>query len=226
VEAGYGFSGLHVIGDPHDPAAARVTGHEEWIGLATSLEVAGGHAYILQDVNGFRVVDVGDPSAPQTVATAPTADTALSLAVGGGHIYVGSLLGWIDTYDVTNPAAPAFRSRIDARSTVWDLALTGSHLLAGVRETDGGLLLFDLSDPGTPNPVAIPTFPFERRGVGRPRRGRRSPAGGRLLRAASRAVARDHPESRPRPLSAGPAASSHRASRTFFVSRNSPALMR
>ncbi len=66
------------------PSAPVVVGIFDTLGVAKSVAVLGGYAYVADDYAGLRVIDVSTPSVPVEVGFVDTPDAAWGVAVSGG----------------------------------------------------------------------------------------------------------------------------------------------
>jgi hypothetical protein len=152
--------GLQVF-DVRDPASPAQVGLFETLGPVTSVDVAGGRAYIT-DGSALRVLDLSNPARPRESGALSLPGWVWRVRVSGSHAFVidmgtgepgGDLQtraeesgGTLDVVDVSDPAAPRLVATRPVPSKA-ELALAGGvAYIAG----DEGLQVLDVSTPTAP----------------------------------------------------------------------------
>jgi len=115
--------------------------------------------------DGLLIADVSDPATPEIIGSLEI-DGARSIAAATDHAYVASLYA-LHTIDITDLSEPSDVSTVDIERVAAPLSMmvADKHLIVGlidldphIAPPDGGLLTFDVSDPG--HPVAIANTHF------------------------------------------------------------------
>ncbi len=147
------------LGDPSNPLPR---GHHDTTSRIVDLAAAGELVAVLEDrPRRLTLLDVARPESPVVRSTFDGGDAGdwLEVALGAGHAYVvgrSSVLA----LDVSDPAAPVVVGAVDYGRQAFPRALEviGQELYVGFQEfhpsiggDDGGLEVFDLSDPATPS---------------------------------------------------------------------------
>ena len=104
-------------------------------------------AYVADNVNGLRVIDVSDPSAPTLLGFINTPSVVWRVDVSGGVAYVAGQFG-LQVIDVSDSSMPTLLSSISV-SGASAQGITVSGSVAYITGTFG-LQVIDVSDPSTP----------------------------------------------------------------------------
>ncbi|MBZ4419232.1 LVIVD repeat-containing protein [Myxococcus sp. RHSTA-1-4] len=126
-------------------------------GPAVDVHVSGSHAYVISREQagrpgGLTVFDVNDPSAPLTVGelSPPGADWR-NVALVDDTLYAASANEGVAVVDVSRPSAPALLGHVPGGPLqVSGVSVSGNRLYATVASPEPGMLVFDISTPGTP----------------------------------------------------------------------------
>ena len=147
-----------VVGPPRafDPG-----GH----GVASSIAIAGEHAYVAAASRGLQVFGIEEPEAPTLlgrVATpaSPSGDISAGfVAAREATVFVGDVRGGLVTFDrATDPTTPALASQLIAHDGVQTIALRPDGLAVAC-QGNTGMLVADLSDPTQPSTIAEFFYP-------------------------------------------------------------------
>jgi hypothetical protein len=148
---------LYVVGggylyilDITDPGGPRILSSTGTGGAALGVDVAGDYAYVAAGSLGLRIAYVADPEAPYFVGTASTT-SARRVEVLSSYAYVADGRGGLRVIDVSMPTAPFTVMTVPTSSWVRDVAL--NDRLAIIAESDTGLRVFDILDPGHPSQI-------------------------------------------------------------------------
>lgn len=118
-------------------------------GQANDIVVHNGLAYIANGLGGLLILDVSDPKAITPVGSLHTGTRVLAVGLVDGHAYLGSYLSdGLIVVDVEDPSKPWATGTVDFEGDGEDMALDGSTMY--VAAGDAGLLVFDVSNPGSP----------------------------------------------------------------------------
>ncbi len=128
-------------------------------GLAYDVAISRNYVFVADGTSGLQAIDVSDVSFPYVAGTCNTPGTARAVAISGDYAFVADddSLQVIDIWNPTNPlyfkcigSAP-----IASSGNAYDVSVAGD--LAYVAAYDGGLQVFDVSDPTNPTPYATYT---------------------------------------------------------------------
>lgn len=148
-------TGLYTL-DLSDPTSPNKL---SWTSAPKSgeLSVTDGRAYLFG--NGWDysskemdIFDVSDLTSPILLSQFNAGAYVGSIDVSGTHAYIGGSKK-VSIVDLTNPSSPVtVGTAVSAGSPVYDTAVSNSYLYAG--SYDGGLEVFNVSDPLHPNLVS------------------------------------------------------------------------
>lgn len=143
-----GYGGWQIV-DVADPAAPTIVAVRSFDGYVRDVAVDGRYAYVAVS-DGLYIFDAINPAAPVQVGFI-SRPGARRIAVGDGLASVVAA-GLVVIVDVTNPTAPQQLAEIGIVFTPFlDAALAGNLLfIAADSMSDGGLLVYDISDPAQP----------------------------------------------------------------------------
>ncbi len=136
-----------------------------------NLFVRGNYAYVADDTEGLKIIDVSTPSSPTLAATYNTPDRARGVYVIGDHAYVADAQSGLQIINVSNPASPTLTG---SYTTTNDWAeyvfVTGSYAFIGDDGGGGvtGLEIVDVSNPASPvqaSSYVPPVSPYNIKGV-------------------------------------------------------------
>ncbi|NPD89329.1 MAG: hypothetical protein HGN29_11435 [Asgard group archaeon] len=128
-------------------------------GSPRGLFIAGDYAYIADEHEDLKIVDISDPTSPNIVATGSfTGSTRYSVVVDGNYAYVAGWDNRLVIFDVTDPENPVladdwYQYTSDARN----LVISGD--LAFVADFIHGLCIYNITDPT--NFVLLAEYPLE-----------------------------------------------------------------
>lgn len=162
------YQGGLVIVDIANRYSPSVVGAVDTPGAAFSVSVEGSTA-VVADSSSILTVDVGIPACPAVLGSIPTADRALDVRVRGGYAYVAASTQGMVVVDVRNPASPQVAS---VGSATFFGAASGVAVHEGnayiasfsYSNTDNGLQVFDVSNPGACAMKAFLPVPGRTRG--------------------------------------------------------------
>jgi hypothetical protein len=149
------------LADPTHPELATATELPTAAPRLTSVD----DLLFLASEAGLMIVDVSDATAPEMTSSLELGQ-CLSIASTGGHTYLASRSS-IHAIDTSDPLSPTLISTtgIERIAAPMSMALTDGNLIVGlvdydpqIAEPDGGLLTFDLSDPGHPAAIEDTRF--------------------------------------------------------------------
>ena len=108
------------------------------------------------NVHGVDIFDITNPSSPTWRSFVSSDNEQVGRPTAcGNYMYMFSGC-WLSVYNVSNPSSPTFVRQLYSNAGVGDLAIRGGYLyLRGNRNTgtDGGLYVFSLTDPSSPQQV-------------------------------------------------------------------------
>lgn len=141
------FSGLVTV-DVSDAREPRVKDRRRTLGVARSLDVASGKAYIADFHNGFSVLDISSPSAITISSSLDLSSSPLDARVSGGKAYVACGTGGMRILSVSG----AVRQVGTYSAAAYAVALLGTN--AVVARGSAGIDVVDVSDSAKPRRVA------------------------------------------------------------------------
>jgi len=153
-----GESGLRII-DISDPTAPTEIGSLRNAQSVTGVDLMGSLAFVTTDVAAVNllIVDVSDPAAPDVTASLYLAGhAAKDVTVKAGLVYLAAQLTGLTIIDVSTPTVPPTLARFFTVGFTDDVAASGD--LALVADWDGGIRIFDITNPGEPTEVGTWTF--------------------------------------------------------------------
>ncbi|MFH1312706.1 MAG: hypothetical protein ABIJ00_05715 [Candidatus Eisenbacteria bacterium] len=141
------YGGLVVV-DISTPSSPVQVGYHDTDGIAIGIMVAGDHAYVADRDSGLIVFDISVPSNPAPVGSCDTYVFARDVAVSGDFAYIADATGGVIVCDVSDPTSPVKRGNKWTGTAVYSISLAGNYAYAANwYGTDGGLMVFDISDP-------------------------------------------------------------------------------
>jgi hypothetical protein len=131
------------------------------IGNAVDVYIDGDYAYVTNEGEGLKVVNITDPTNPYVIGTYVTNSTAQSVYVDGDYVFIADYKGIPQQYknflilDVTNPTNPIHLGNCTTNLVVGDAArdvvVVGDT--AFVANDQGGVSVVNVADPS--NPIRI-----------------------------------------------------------------------
>lgn len=122
-------------------------------GDARRISLIGGNAYVVDPAVGLVVIDITDPPNAVVTDTVATMNLPLGIATSGDRGYVADLdlgLQVVRTFDM-NPATAEIAGAVDTLGNAVAIDIAGNFAyVADGPPPDGGLKIFDVSDPTLP----------------------------------------------------------------------------
>lgn len=141
------FSGLLAV-DVSDPREPRVKDRRRTLGVARSLEVTSGKAYVADFHNGFSVLNISSPSAITLSSSLDLISSPLDAAVSGGTAYVACGTGGMRILSVSG----AVRQLGTYSPAAYAVALLRTN--AVVARGKAGIDVVDVANSAKPRRVA------------------------------------------------------------------------
>ncbi|MEM7349267.1 MAG: hypothetical protein AAF657_00580 [Acidobacteriota bacterium] len=142
---------LHVF-DASDPQQPRHLWLIDTASFAGGVEAREGFAYLADSLGGMAIYDlrnIGQPVALSAFDTRSSLGTANDVALAYPYVFVGeggtNIPSGFEVIDVSRPEKPRLRRTYKTPHSVRDLTLAGAHLYLATG--DGGLLIYDVSEP-------------------------------------------------------------------------------
>jgi hypothetical protein len=126
-----------------------IAGAYDTPGLAYDVAVSGDHAFVADEVEGLRVLDIGDPATPVEVGFYDTPGLTHDVEVFGNHAFLADGSGGMIVLEIFDPTFPIeVGSFTGAAGPVWDIEISGET--AYVAAATDGLVVLDITTPSTP----------------------------------------------------------------------------
>jgi hypothetical protein len=145
-----GSSGLNVV-DICDPTYPRLSGSCPLPDPAECLAVAGDLVYAAGFGTPLEVIDISDPTQPAVVGGNGDLQTITGLVVVGDLLYAADYLEGLLVCDIGLATSPTVVGIGPPTGSSICLAIAGDHAFVG---QSGALVVFDISDPVAPVPIA------------------------------------------------------------------------
>ena len=128
------------------------------LALPHGIAVLGDYAYIADDVEGIKVIDISDPTNPNEVAALSIlGGEAFVVRAEGSRLYIGSRHGQqFGVADISTPDAPAILEEITLTKTVDDIQIYGDYAYIAVG--GAGMKIVDISNPGSEDGMSVTQF--------------------------------------------------------------------
>jgi hypothetical protein len=150
--AAKGSEGLNIIDiyDPIKPTSVRMF---DTSGSANDVKIAGSYAFVADGLSGLSIIDVSNPFSPVLVGNANTTGTTTGVYVSGRYAYISDT-GSFQVIDISDVTAPT------TVGSYFDSVISGGVLVSGKYAyvgdcNQGGVRIFDISNPRAPNQVAF-----------------------------------------------------------------------
>ncbi len=143
-----GLSGLRSINisDPDIPVGADLIACTD---QAKSVAIAGDHAFVAAGSSGLQVIDISNPE-NMLDGGYFTNDGDLAyvstVAISGDALYLAESGSGVAIFNISDPAQPVFVSHLSTGSWAQDVFVADNNLFV----IDGGLKIFDLTNPYVP----------------------------------------------------------------------------
>ena len=118
-------------------------------GIARSVVVSGQYAYVADDWEGVRVIDISDPENPFEVSSCDLG-LAWDICVSGDYAFIASII-FVFIMDISNPEDPYVVGSYVPQG--WTFGITATEDYAYVADYDRGLCILDFNDPTSPERV-------------------------------------------------------------------------
>ena len=153
VAAGWGALRILSLADPLQP---QVVGSYLQIYEAFGVAVAGEHAFVAAGSDGLKILSLANPVQPRLETSEPLGQgVARSVAItltdegSAAYAYIAAQEGGLWVVNVGNPQEPVSSGPFE--TPTWNARfVTVSSGQALVADSAGGLVAFDLTDPGAP----------------------------------------------------------------------------
>ncbi|MDD5088540.1 MAG: T9SS type A sorting domain-containing protein [bacterium] len=145
-----GEAGLAVIniGNPTSPS---VTGFCDTPGYTFAAVAEGNIVYVIDRFpSALRVIDISNSAAPTESGFWSTPADAYDVDISGSHAYVADSYG-LHVIDISNPSSPTQVGFFNT-PTFFAFGVAVQDSFAYVALGDGGLFIFNISDPTSPGP--------------------------------------------------------------------------
>jgi fibronectin type 3 domain-containing protein len=139
------------VSNPSSPVPlgrVRLPGVRESGGVAGSIHVSAGLAYVGVGDGGLQIIDVTNPGAPTPRGSCFTSGQASGVHMLSGLAYVANGMSGLQIVDVSSPSAPTLRGSCDTPGQATSVYVSGS--LAYVADWTSGLQIIDVTNPSSP----------------------------------------------------------------------------
>lgn len=92
----------------------------------TAVALDGSYAYVCDDDNGLKVVDISNLASPQLVGAVDTPGYARGVAVTGTHVFVADGTSGVRVIDISTPSNPTEVGSIVPADGVQDIEISGN----------------------------------------------------------------------------------------------------
>ncbi|GBC79584.1 hypothetical protein HRbin09_00806 [bacterium HR09] len=128
------------------------------------MEVSGNYAYVADEHQGLRIINVSNPATPTEVGFSGTGGYAEDVEVSGNYAYVATGGRGLRIIDVSNPAAPVQTGFYDTPGDALGVAVSGSY--AYVADGPAGLTIVRACGTGGPQYSNVYWLPVASRASG------------------------------------------------------------
>ena len=122
-------------------------------GSARNVVVSGKYAYVAEEQNGLRIIDISDPTNPIEVGYYDTPGTAHAVAVKNQYAYIADDVSGIRILDVSDPSLPVSVGVYDTQGEAYDLEVKSNQDILYIADGSQGLKILNVADAG--NPVSL-----------------------------------------------------------------------
>lgn len=127
------------------PQLPPLLGSADVPGYNRNMAVYGNYAYVSNNEDGLRVVDLNDLSAP-TISPLDTSTVAGDIGVHGEYLYATGVTNDVDIYSLDDPASPQFVSSVVGGAATHLSFRDNTMIITGYNQ----LFLYDLTFPAAP----------------------------------------------------------------------------
>ncbi len=152
IFVGEGYSGGFTSYDVSTPSAPVQGGRLEFPSITYDVTISGSLAYIANDADGLRIVDLSDPVHPMEIGRLDLVQNSWGLDVRNNRACVVSGTR-LDIVDVSTPSVPIWLGGLGLPDFVSDVVMDETY--AYVADSYAGLRIIDISDPATPVEVGF-----------------------------------------------------------------------
>jgi hypothetical protein len=138
--------------DISNPVAPSRMGSYSFPEKIWGIHVADPLVYVAADFFGLGILDVSNPAAPRLRGSLKTPGQAKNVAVFGAKAAVADHMSGVDFIDTSNADKPVLLGSFYVEGYARDVAAAGP--MAYAVDAPTGLYVFDLAQPGAPDPVS------------------------------------------------------------------------
>ena len=126
------------------------------IGNTIDVFVSGDFAYVTNQDEGLKVVNITDPSNPFIIGSYDTPDLAQSVFISGDYAYIADYQGDIDGFNfqianISDPTNPSYVGKAETYDEARNVYVSGNY--AYVANGYDGLCILDITNPTNPTIV-------------------------------------------------------------------------
>lgn len=145
------------IWDIADRSAPELLGEYQSMSML-DVVVQGNYAYVAQNYNGMRVIDISNPAGPQSVSELDLPGQSFAIEIEGNFAYIAALNAGLRIVDISDPYNPEEVGYFDDVGIgAYEVKVRSN--LAFVPWSDAGLRIIDVSNPTSPQLVGIVDTP-------------------------------------------------------------------
>ena len=132
-----------------------ITGSQDGysFGRDQDVKVSGDYAYVVNDVQDFRVLDISDPANPSVVGTYNTPTGGMGVDLQGNYAFVANSEYNLEILDVSDPQNITEVGTYSTSSIINGIDVEGNY--AYLTCGSNGLYIIDISNPSNPTLVGI-----------------------------------------------------------------------
>lgn len=115
---------------------------------AVDVTVAGNYAYVVDQQDGLKIIDISNPASPALAGSYKTSAPANSLALKGNYAFLAEESWGIQIVNVSDPSNATMAAYLDTPGIPYSVAIDGDY--AYVADGESGLQVINISDPAHP----------------------------------------------------------------------------
>lgn len=120
---------------------------------ANNVVVRDNYAYVTNDDDGLRIINISNPTSPYEVGFFAPPGTYYfdGIAISGNYVYVGVTNGGLWIIDISNPSSPYLVGSCSDVDFGCDIVISGNY--AYVADYSNGLQIINITNPSSPSRI-------------------------------------------------------------------------